>query len=289
MTTPQDPVAFVKGHGTGNDFVLVPDVDAVLDLTPGQVEALCDRRFGIGGDGVLRVVPTRSESEVAAQSSEAQWFMDYRNADGTIAEMCGNGARVFARYLVDSGLHQPGSFRIATRSGILDAEVPVAGDVAVSMGRATRDVGSDLEVHVSGRSWPAVGVHAPNPHVIVEVTDVADAGSLLSAPSVTPESGIPEGANVEFVQVLSPGHVRMRVHERGVGETLSCGTGACAVAWEHAGEHGASLTSGVRVDVLGGTVRVHESESGDLVLTGPAVLVAHGTLDAAWWGEHGSR
>ncbi len=285
MTTPQEPVAFVKGHGTGNDFVIIPDPEASLDLTAEQVRTLCHRRFGIGGDGVLRVVPTRTQAEVADQSSEAEWFMDYRNADGSIAEMCGNGARVFARYLVDSGLHEPGLLHIATRSGVLRADVPAVGDVAVSMGLATPDPGGDLEVHVSDRSWPAVGVHAPNPHVIVEVADVADAGSLLVAPSVTPESGVPDGANVEFVQVLGPNHVRMRVHERGPGETFSCGTGACAVAWVHAGRYGASLTSGVRVDVPGGTVRVHESESGDLILTGPAVLVAHGTLDAAWWGE----
>ena len=289
MTTPPDLVPFVKGHGTGNDFVLIPDLDATLNLTPEQVRALCDRRFGIGGDGVLRVVPTRTESEVADQSSEAEWFMDYRNGDGTIAEMCGNGARVFARYLVDGGLHEPGRLRMATRSGVLEADVPRVGDVAVSMGVATPDPGSDLEVRVPGRSWSAIGVHAPNPHVIVEVADVSDAGSLLDAPSITPESGVPDGANVEFVQVLGPGHVRMRVHERGSGETMSCGTGACAVAWAHVGESGASLTAGVRVDVPGGTVRVHESESGELVLSGPAVLVAHGTLDASWWGEHGSR
>lgn len=289
VTTPLASVPFLKGHGTGNDFVLLPDTDGILDLTPERVRALCDRRFGIGGNGVLRVVPTRTEPDVADQSSEAEWFMDYRNADGTIAEMCGNGARVFARYLVDSGLHEPGLLRMATRSGVLQAEVPAVGEVAVSMGVATRDPGKNLEVQVAGRSWPAVGVHAPNPHVIVEVAEVAEAGSLLDAPLVTPESGVPDGANVEFVQVLEPGHVSMRVHERGVGETLSCGTGACAVAWAHASEHGASLSAGVRVDVPGGTVRVHESLSGELVLTGPAVLVARGTLDAAWWGEHASR
>jgi diaminopimelate epimerase len=289
MTSPSHSVPFVKGHGTGNDFVIIPDPEAALDLTPEQVKAVCDRRFGIGGDGVLRAVPTSSVAEVADQAGDAEWFMDYRNADGSIAEMCGNGARVFARYLVESGLNEPGLLHFATRSGVLRAEVPVAGDVAVSMGVATRDPGGELEVSISDRSWPGIGVHAPNPHVIVEVADVAEAGSLLTAPAIAPESSVPDGANVEFVQVLAPGHVRMRVHERGAGETLSCGTGACAVAWAHAGQYGTSLLSGVRVDVPGGTVRIHESESGSLVLIGPAILVAHGTLDVAWWDQHDSR
>lgn len=105
---------FVKGHGTENDFVILPDPDGALDLTGPMVAALCDRRAGIGGDGVLRVVRTKA---VAGLPGDAEWFMDYRNVDGSIAEMCGNGARVFARYLVDSGLAAPGEFDIATRGG----------------------------------------------------------------------------------------------------------------------------------------------------------------------------
>src|SRR4051812_8924857 len=113
---------YVKGHGTANDFVVLPDPDGDLDLTPGLVRALCDRRRGLGADGVLRVVRAdvaRGDLAAAATDDpEARWFMDYRNADGSVAEMCGNGIRVFARYLVEAGFAQPGSLRIVTRDGV---------------------------------------------------------------------------------------------------------------------------------------------------------------------------
>lgn len=286
MTSHDQPVAFVKGHGTGNDFVVLPDPEARLDLTVERVRAICDRRFGIGGDGVLRVVPTSWVAEVADQAARAPWFMDYRNADGSVAEMCGNGARVFARYLVERGLVEPGNFSIATRGGVRQAVVPVAGDVSISMGLPTQDVDLELTVSVSGRSWPATAVHIPNPHAIVAVGELDEAGSLRDAPTIDPGAALPDGANVEFVRVIGPTHVQMRVHERGAGETLSCGTGACAVAWLHAKTHEVSLVDGVRVDVRGGSVLVTESMSGDLWLSGPAELVANGTFDYAWWGRH---
>ncbi len=121
---------FVKGHGTENDFVILPDPDGVLDLTPEAVARLCDRRAGIGADGVLRVVRTKATEHEA----DAEWFMDYRNADGGVAEMCGNGIRVFARYLVDVDLAAPGEWDVATRAGLRRVTLGASGDVSVDMG-----------------------------------------------------------------------------------------------------------------------------------------------------------
>src|SRR5439155_10688376 len=125
---------FAKGQGTGNDFVILPDPDAELDLTPDLVRRLCDRRFGIGGDGVLRVVRAAKHPEAAHLAGEAEWFMDYHNSDGSLSEMCGNGVRVFARYLTDTGLVTAAAFRIATRAGVVTAVVDV-DEVTVDMPR----------------------------------------------------------------------------------------------------------------------------------------------------------
>ncbi len=155
-----------------------------------------------------------------------RWFMDYRNADGSMAEMCGNGIRVFARYLVDEGLEQPGQHDILTRDGVKTVRLGAEGDVTVDMGPA-RLPGTDRKVSVGDRAWPAVEVDTGNPHAVVFVDDLGDAGELRSAPVVEPP--YPDGVNVEFVVRRGDRHVAMRVHERGVGETRSCGTGACAV------------------------------------------------------------
>lgn len=270
-------VRVLKGHGTGNDFVLLPDLDGALELTPAMVDALCDRRRGIGGDGVLRVVRCAACDDPAAEGAE--FFMDYRNADGSSAEMCGNGIRVFARFLVEEGLADPQGMEIATRGGVLHVRRLPDGEYAVGMGRAS-GVEATASVMVGNRSYPATGVHVPNPHAVVFVTSVSAAGPLDRAPEVSPEHLFPEGVNVEFVELVGPGHVRMRVHERGVGETLSCGTGACAVAWA-VRRRGGDLPESIRVDVPGGTLHVRERD-GELELIGPAVIVADGTLEADW-------
>ncbi len=275
---------FVKGHGTENDFVLLPDPDGVLDLTAATVRRICDRRAGIGGDGVLRVVRTAAAPDGRAMAGDAEWFMDYRNADGSVAEMCGNGIRVFARFLVSEELAPAGELAIATRDGVKTVRLGPVGDVTVDMGTA-RLPGSDRKVTVGARSWPAVEVDVGNPHAVVFVDDLADAGPLDDAPAVEP--GFPGGVNVEFVADSGPRHVAMRVHERGVGETRSCGTGACAVMVASSRRDGvtASGTEGVSyvVDVPGGRLTVTERADGHLELTGPAVLVAEGTLDDVWW------
>ena len=277
----------LKGHGTGNDFVLVPDPDAALDLTAAQVRALCDRHAGLGADGVLRVVPTASSPEVADQAGRARWFMDYRNSDGSLAEMCGNGARVFARYLVDAGLETGSEFSIATRGGTRGVRIEHDGDVTVDMGTATSPVVRAMPVvRVGDRSWNGSGVLVPNPHCVVLLDD-ADALrelDLTRAPDVAPPAVFPDGVNVEFVvRVGAPDerHVAMRVHERGVGETLSCGTGACAVMVAVAASDDAPRHAAYTVDVPGGTVVVTRLEDGRLELRGPAVLVATATIAAA--------
>ncbi|MGA0011090.1 MAG: diaminopimelate epimerase [Candidatus Nanopelagicales bacterium] len=270
-------VRVLKGHGTGNDFVLIPDLDGQLDLTPAMVDALCDRRMGIGGDGVLRVVRCEACEDPAATGAE--FFMDYRNSDGSSAEMCGNGIRVFARFLVEEGLADPSGMDIATRGGVLHVRRLDDGEYAVGMGEAT-SVDTVASVMVGNRSYPATGVHVPNPHAVVYVTSLGAAGPLDRAPEVAPEHLFPEGVNVEFVEVIAPGHVSMRVHERGVGETLSCGTGACAVAWVTRRRDGVADDI-IRVDVPGGTLHVRET-NGQLELIGPAVIVSDGVLEDDW-------
>jgi len=278
----------LKGHGTGNDFVLLPDTDGQYDLTAPQVAALCDRRAGIGGDGLLRVVPTALCAEVADQASDAEWFMDYRNGDGSTAEMCGNGIRVFARYLVDAGLAAAGELHIATRAGVHRLDVPASGDITVSLGAATTPMVRAMPVvSVPGGQWNATAVLVPNPHAVVFVDSLDQAGDLRDAPEIVPASVFPDGANVEFVVRVDAGHVRMRVHERGVGETRSCGTGAVAVAWA-ARRHEADFEQAPttwRVDVLGGTLTVTEQPDGTLDLAGPAVIVATLTPDDRWWSH----
>ena len=274
-------VPFVKGHGTGNDFVIIPDVDGRLDLSAEQVRWLCDRRRGIGGDGVLRVVRTEHVPEMAEFAPVAEFFMDYRNADGSIAEMCGNGARVFVRYLDATGLVTDNDVVISTRGGLRSTMINADRTITIDMGMASTPRARALpHVSVGERSWPATGVLVPNPHAVVFVDDLADAGDLTTAPDVAPRDVFPDGVNVEFVVDRGERHVAMRVHERGVGETLSCGTGACAVAWaaRRRTEPEASGPTTWQVDVPGGTVHVTENAMGALLLTGPADLVARGTV-----------
>lgn len=269
---------FAKGHGTGNDFVLLPDPDAAIPLSPALVRALCDRKRGIGGDGVLRVVPAAKHPDGVAMAGDAEWFMDYWNSDGSLAEMCGNGARVFARYLVSLGLAQPAEWSLATRAGLKPVRVPVQDEVTVDMG-APRLLG-DSHAVLAGRRFEGVGVSMGNPHLVCAVS-AADLEALpLDLPPEFEPGMFPDGVNVEFVTPVGQGHVRMRVYERGSGETMSCGTGTCAVAAVTLREAG--LPAGdVVVDVPGGRVTV-SVDARTSWLTGPAVIVAEGELDVAW-------
>jgi diaminopimelate epimerase len=259
--TVANALRFVKGHGTENDFVILPEI-AEADLTAELVQAITDRRTGIGADGVLRVA-----------RRDEQYFMDYRNADGSIAETCGNGIRVFARFLVAEGLERAGDFVVGTRNGPCAVTVPAdGGDITVEMGTPARL--PDGKVSVDGTSWPAYGVSMGNPHLVVlDAGRVADL-DLSRQPAYEPVDGYPDGVNIEFLEPVGDRHVRMRVHERGVGETRSCGSGACAAAV--AAMDAAGVHAPYRVDVLGGRLVVDWREDGQVVMTGPAVLVASG-------------
>jgi diaminopimelate epimerase len=279
-------IAFLKGHGTENDFVIVPDPDNALDLPVSVVARLCDRRAGIGGDGLLHVVRSAAHPEARDMADEAEWFMDYRNADGSVAEMCGNGVRVFAHYLQRAGLVAEGDLAVATRGGVKRAHLAKDGDITVSMGRAALPE-DGVTVSVDGRSWDARNVNMGNPHAVAFVEDLDHAGDLLSVPPFSPPSVYPDGVNIEFVADRGPRHVAMRVHERGSGETRSCGTGACAVAVAAARRDGLdpALTgtpATYTVDLPGGTLVITEHPDGGIDMTGPAVIVAEGVIDSSW-------
>jgi diaminopimelate epimerase len=263
--------SFAKGHGTRNDFVILPDLDGTLDLTPARVAYLCDRRSGIGADGVLRVVKARAIQD--SRFDPDLWFMDYRNADGSVAEMCGNGLRVFARYLTEEGLASDTEITIATRAGLRWARLCDDGRITVGMGTVT--AGPPTTGRLGSRTYDGVAVDVGNPHLVSLVAtaeDVADAE--LRDPFVADTDLFPDGVNFEIVHVVGEKHAVMRVLERGVGETESCGTGAVAVARVVNGEGPGT----VRVDLPGGTVEVSFATDGTATLTGPAVILARGQV-----------
>jgi diaminopimelate epimerase len=281
-------VSFTKGHGTGNDFVVIADPDGRLDLTDAQVAALCDRHFGIGADGMLRVVRSSAIAEGAdAAAAGAEWFMDYRNADGSRAEMCGNGTRVFAKYLQQTGMASvDGGLRIGTRAGV-KALTRSDDGFEVDLG-VFRIEPEETLVRARGLdiARPGVGVDVGNPHVVVALSSAAELEGLDLAyqPIVDP---LPRhGANVEFVVPADPlvrdgvGEIRMRVFERGVGETLSCGTGVAAAALAVRHWAGPAAPDRWIVDVPGGRlgVRIHD---GAVLLSGPATLVYSGEISLA--------
>lgn len=287
-------VAFTKGHGTGNDFVIIADPEGELELTADQVAALCDRHFGVGADGVLRVVRSAAigEGEAAlAQEPAAEWFMDYRNADGSIAEMCGNGIRVFAHYLVRTGLatiDAGSTLPIGTRAGVRDVTASASG-YQVDLGRWKLS-GDDPLAKARGLTVarPGLGIDVGNPHVVAALASEQELAGLELDYSPELEPAPPAGANVEFVVPGEPlvrdgiGHVKMRVFERGVGETLSCGTGVAAAALAVRYWAGDRAPNHWQVEVPGGTlgVRMFPAEDGEHVaLSGPAQLVYSGTID----------
>ncbi|THG35470.1 diaminopimelate epimerase [Glaciibacter flavus] len=287
---------FTKGHGTGNDFVLFADPDGDIVLAPEQIALICDRHFGVGADGIIRAVRSANLPDGAAALAEdasAEWFMDYWNSDGTVSEMCGNGIRVYARFLIDQGLidfAEGDSVAIGTRGGVRDLQRSGTG-FQVDMGRWRLDGGEPLvrarELEVAR---PGLGINVGNPHVVVALADEEELEGIdLSViPQLDPEPT--EGVNVEFVLPHDPlvhdgvGRIRMRVHERGSGETLSCGTGAVAAALAVRYWAGKGAPNDWRVDVPGGRVgvRMFPAEDGEHVaLSGPAELVYDGVLALA--------
>ena len=285
-------VEFTKGHGTGNDFVLVADPEGGVELDAAMVAAICDRHTGVGADGLLRAVRSAAipEGEAASASDPAaEWFMDYRNADGSIAEMCGNGIRVFTRFLIDTALASmpEEGLRIGTRAGVKTV-LPLGDGVEADLGVWRMPEGQPV-VHADRLLVPRPGlpIDVGNPHVVVALAsdEELDALSLHEAPRVDPEPE--DGANVEFVVPAEPlvvdgvGRIRMRVHERGSGETRSCGTGAVAAALGIRYYAGQDAPDRWRVEVPGGVVgvRVERTDDGEHAwLSGPAVLVYDGVL-----------
>ena len=274
-------VHFVKGHGTENDFVLLPDPDGTQypDLDAVTVQRLTDRYTGLGADGVIRVVRSRDLAAGRDVAADAEWFMDYRNADGSVAEMCGNGVRVIARYLWDTGLATGRDLPIGTRGGVRLVREQTDGSITAEMGRAEQVwQQAAIRVSVGGRTWPAEAVVVPNPHAVVFVDALDDVGRLLQQPQVKPDEAFPAGTNVEFVVGRADRHIALRVWERGVGETRSCGTGVCAAACVAMRRDGAAPGASYTVDVPGGRLVVTEREDGVLLLTGPAVLGLSGRI-----------
>lgn len=278
-------IDFIKGHGTLNDFVILPDDNAELDLDESLVRALCDRRAGVGADGVLRIatagalVRQRVLADLPSDVHESDWFMDYRNADGSIAEMCGNGVRVFAHALVVTGRAEHGVVRVGTRAGIRPATIlSNAGDRAV----VRVEMGEPALLGVSSVRWgehtfAGVAVDMGNPHLACVVPGLED-DALARLPvheqPVYDSDFFPDGVNIEVATPVVDGRVSMRVHERGAGETMSCGTGIVATAVAALADSGRA-TGEVTVAVPGGEVAVQLSDGGS-TLTGPSALVAHG-------------
>lgn len=291
-------IAFAKGHGTENDFVVLEDPDARLDLTEERVRTLCDRRAGLGADGVLRVATAGALRERGVLSAlpdgvaADDWFMDYRNADGSVAEMCGNGVRVFAHYVRSAGLSAADRFVVGSRAG---ARPVIVHDVNDTDAQVTVDMGPVRITEASsavlgGRRWSGTGIDVGNPHLACVSTDLDADGLAALDLSRAPEydhAVFPHGVNVEFVTAARADRVHMRVFERGVGETRSCGTGtvaAAAAALRADGRTDGELT----VTVPGGDVVVRVAD-GRATLRGPSVLLASGTVSASWWAGLESR
>ena len=268
---PETVIHFAKGHGTENDFVIFPDPNGVLDISPNQVRAVCDRQAGIGGDGIIRIAP----------DPDGGYFMDHRNSDGSLAQMCGNGARLFVRYLVDHGFAPSGHIDFNTRAGRRSADVLPDGRVRLGMGPVSLGVASSSQV--GGASFPGISVDVGNPHLVAFTDDGVETLDLTRQPAFD-SAVFADGVNLEYVNLVGPDEVRMRVHERGVGETRSCGTGTVAVAAAYL--HLQERAEGeVTVHVPGGTVEV-EIRHGVGTITGPAVVVASGQIDPDWWAQH---
>lgn len=256
------PIIATYGHGTENDFVILFDPDSQYVISPAQIAAICNRSSGIGADGFIRIT-----------KPDGKWFMDYSNSDGSIAEMCGNGIRVMARYLVARGHLPEGIFAINTRAGIKHLRVPLEGDISVNMGQVTDEM-EEIEVTQDGKTWEGLNISVGNPHAVVFLENLEEIGSLETAPVVSPQSSYPEGVNVEFVQLLANNEARMRVHERGSGETRSCGTGTCAVALAATLHTRGKLPSRWTIYPPGGRLIVDIDGHSNATLIGPAELIA---------------
>jgi diaminopimelate epimerase len=274
---------FAKYHGVGNDFVMVADPQDGLELTPELVRRLCDRRFGIGGDGVIRAAPGDGTTDL---------FMDYINSDGSVGEMCGNGIRCLAVFARVEGLTHSDKLTVGTRAGPKTVWALGDGRVRVDMGAPIFDPKSipvawdgpdalNMKVELGDETLEAAVLSVGNPHAVLFVDDPAVAPVRELGPALEHHDAFPNGANVEFVRVDSPERLHMRVWERGSGETLACGTGACAAAIAARLLGGAEPT--VTVTLPGGDLEVSwsgsVSDEAPVLLTGPVVCSFEGEVD----------
>lgn len=278
---------FTKGHGTENDFVILHDENVELSLTPEFVAQLCDRRAGIGGDGLLRVATAGALKQAGVLESveegidDDDYFMDYYNADGSIAEMCGNGTRVFAHFVRSRGLVASDEFVVGTRAGAKPVVVSDCdtSNATVSVGMGPAEVTGVSSAFIGEEKFAGLGVDMGNPHLACVVPNLT-AGDLADLDLVEPKFDaefFPQGVNVEILTPLEDGAVHMRVYERGCGETRSCGTGTVAAARSALADAG-HVDGTVTVHVPGGTVEV-TIDGDESTLTGPSKIVFEGTID----------
>jgi len=273
-------VKFTKMHGLGNDFVVINAVTQRLELTPERARRIADRRRGIGCDQILLVEQPRMPGT------------DFRyrifNADGGEVEQCGNGARCFARYVRDAGLTDQDELALETAAGVIRTRIEADGQVTVNMGvprfdpedipfeAPSRQDSYGLEV--SGRKVSIGVVSLGNPHAVLRVQDVDTAPVTTLGPIVEAHERFPRRVNVGFMEVVDRTRIRLRVFERGAGETLACGTGACAAAV--VGQQQGLLDNRVRVHLAGGELLVHwDGEQQPVWLTGPTSHVFEGCID----------
>ena len=288
-----EPKTIWKYHGTGNDFVMFEDLEDARPLWAELVVALCNRHTGIGADGVIRVAPGRGPDEA--------FFMDHRNADGSLAQMCGNGIRCLAKLVLERGLTDRTELRVGTRAGVktlsLEVEDGTVTSVTVGMGRARFDrgalpmagdpgepfVGEPFEV--DGRTFKATALSMGNPHLVLFVEeDPDDVDVRRIGPLIEHDERFPERTNVEFVAVQGDG-LKVRVWERGAGETMACGTGACAavVAANEAG----LVPRSASARFPGGVLGIERLPGDEVSLTGPAERVFEAEMDGAWLDARG--
>lgn len=280
-------INFTKSQGLGNDFIVIDNLDGRLAFSPALIEPLCDRHFGIGADGLILV----------ERSKKASYFMNYYNVDGTTAEMCGNGIRVFAKYIYDH-IEKTRDLKVETRAGIKEVGLRIEGDevreVFVDMGRPVwsssevpvitdRDTFINQRLPLEDGDVTATAVSMGNPHCVIFVDSVADAPVTTLGPVVERLSIFPAKTNVEFVELAGPDELRVRVWERGVGETLACGTGACAAAV--AAQLAGAASGSVKVVLRGGVLDIEKLAGGTVRMTGPAREVFNGCFDTDYWTE----
>lgn len=278
-------IKFQKMHGTLNDFVVFHDLKSEVNLTPQQVARICERRGGVGADGVI----------VVRLSSTADFFMDYTNADGSVAEMCGNGIRCLAKYVYDNGLTTKRQLSVDTRAGIKSLELFPGPEgkiesVRVEMGAPVFDPARipvnienssasmvEHEIEAGDRVFQASILSMGNPHCVIVVDEDLEPLPLRYGPTIEKHPLFPIKTNVEFIRVLAPDHIVMRVWERGSGETFSCGTGACASAV--AARIKGLVDSTVSVELLGGDLDIGwKGTDNPVLMTGSVVLVFNGTI-----------